>query len=98
MSEMMGALRGKVTTAPPRFEARAPVEAETTTAPVYLRVPNHPPLAPDMPDRASCPRKQAGTRLVRVAERPYKDVNAGRKQEANGARQKPNSWRGLSAI
>jgi hypothetical protein len=49
-SEMMGALRGKVTTAPPRFKARAPAEAETATAPVYLRVPNHPPLAPDMPD------------------------------------------------
>ncbi len=47
---MMGALRGKVTTAPPRIDARAPAEAETATAPVYLGVPNHLLVAPDMPN------------------------------------------------
>ena len=40
MSEMMGALRGKVTTAPPGFEAFAPVEAEAAAAPAYIGVPS----------------------------------------------------------
>jgi hypothetical protein len=44
------------------------------------------------------PRRQAGTRLVRAAERPYNDVNSAKKKEENGAREKPNNWKGLSAI
>jgi hypothetical protein len=66
--------------------------------PAYLGVPNYPPLAPDVSAAVCLPRRQAGTRLVRAAERPYNDVNSAKKKEENGAREKPNNWKGLSAI